>query len=350
MTSIHDFAAIEQWRHGHRLEAQHVRSLRTAFYKKYAGPREALAALPKAVRDDFAARFEFHALELSERFDSARDGATKLLFRTAEHLLLESVVLRPASGRTALCVSTQVGCAARCQFCATGKMGLARNLSAAEILDQIVQSGELAAREGRNVRSIVFMGMGEPFHNEEALHAALARLVDPRAFHFHPRRLLVSTVGIPRAMVRCARAWPQVRQAVSLHSARDDVRRHLMPVAARHDLTELREALAEVAALGQYDVMIEYLLLDGLTDTDDDVAALIEYLRGLRVHVNLIPFNPIAEAPPLRRSTPSRHAVVSESLKAAGFPVTTRYSLGADIAAACGQLVRDAQPGAAVAP
>jgi 23S rRNA (adenine2503-C2)-methyltransferase len=347
MTSIHDFIAIERWRSRHKLDSEHLRRLRTAFYKKHTGPGPALALLPAPLRDDFSARFEFHALQLDSRRDSARDGATKLLFRTAGELLLESVILRLASGRTALCVSTQVGCAARCEFCATGKMGLARNLTAGEILDQLVQASLLLAPEGRTVRNLVFMGMGEPFHNEDQLYAALETLVDRRAFHINPKRLMISTVGIPDAMVRCARRWPEVRLALSLHSTRHEIRRRLMPIAGRYSLEVLREALAEVAAIGQHEVMIEYLLLDGLTDTDEDAAALTAYLRGLRVHVNLIPYNPIAEAPALARSSPQRQAAFSAALKAAGFPVTTRYSLGADIAAACGQLIRDSQRGAA---
>jgi 23S rRNA (adenine2503-C2)-methyltransferase len=347
MPSLHDFAAVDAWRRRHKLDTEHLRRLRTAFYKKHAPVDAALATLPENVRGDFAAAFDLHPLRLEARYDSAHDGATKLLFRTSAGLLLESVILRMTSGRTALCVSTQVGCAARCEFCATGKMGLARNLAAAEILDQLAQANRLLAAESRSVRNVVFMGMGEPFHNEAELYQTLEILTDARAFHFHPRRLLISTVGIPDAIVRCAKAWPDVRLALSLHSARADVRRRLMPLAARYPLEELRQALAEAAAIGQHEVMIEYLLLDEVTDTDDDIAALVEYLRGIPVHVNLIPYNPIAEAPHLVGTGPERRQAFAAALKAAGFPVTTRYSLGADIAAACGQLIRDAQRGAA---
>jgi 23S rRNA (adenine2503-C2)-methyltransferase len=255
-------------------------------------------------------------------------------------LLLETVILRMTSGRTALCVSTQVGCAANCDFCATGKMGIARNLVAAEILDQLVQAQQLLAAEGRRVRNLVFMGMGEPFHNEGQLYAALEVLTDSRAFHLNPRRMMISTVGIPEAMIRCARRWPQLRLALSLHSACADVRQRLMPIAARHTLSELRKALLQVTAIQQHEVMIEYLLLADINDTAQDARALAEYLRGIDVHVNLIPYNPIAEAPQLAPSDAGRRVAFSAALKAYGFPVTTRYSLGADIAAACGQLVR----------
>ncbi|MEX0978923.1 MAG: 23S rRNA (adenine(2503)-C(2))-methyltransferase RlmN [Pirellulales bacterium] len=340
MVSIHDFDGVEQWRRRHKLDSQCLRRLRTAFYKKQQDAKTALSELPESARADSAKEIQFHALRLASRHDSKRDGASRLVFRTPQELLLETVILRMTSGRTALCLSTQVGCAANCDFCATGKMGIARNLAAAEILDQLVQAQQLLAVEGRRVRNLVFMGMGEPFHNEGQLHAALEVLTDSCAFNLNPRRMMISTVGIPEAMVRCARRWPEVRLALSLHSACPDVRRRLMPIAARYTLSELREALQQVTAIQQHEVMIEYLLLADINDTAEDARALAEYLRGIDVHINLIPYNPIAEAPHLAPSDAGRRAAFSAALKADGFPVTTRYSLGADIAAACGQLVR----------
>jgi len=349
MPSVHDFDAVETWRRRQKLDRQWIRRLRTAFYKKHRSAEAALAELPGPAQADFAAQFTFHPLALAGRYDSKRDGATKLIFRTAAGLHLESVILRMTSGRTALCASTQVGCRARCDFCATGKMGVAQNLSAAEMLDQLVVAGQLLAREGRTVRNLVFMGMGEPFHNEAQLYAALETIVDSRAFDLHPRRVMISTVGIPEAMVRFAGRWPEVRLALSLHSVRPDVRRRLMPIAARHHLSELRWAIEQVAAIQRHEVMIEYLPLADVNDGPEDAQALAAYLRGLCVHVNLIPYNPIAEAPHLAPSPRGRSEAFSAALKAAGFPVTTRYSLGADIAAACGQLVRTEHRGRASA-
>ncbi len=219
-------------------------------------------------------------------------------------------------------------------------MGIARNLSAAEILDQVVQAGQLVAAEGRLVRNLVFMGMGEPFHNERELLLAIDVLADCGCFNLNLKRIMISSVGIPAAMVRCARRYPEIRMALSLHSAREEVRRKLMPIAERYSLVELRAALLEIVAAQQHLVMIEYLMLKEINDTRRDVEALIEYLRGIPVHINLIPYNPIAEAQHLVGSDLARREAFSRALKSAGFPVTTRYSLGADIAAACGQLVR----------
>jgi 23S rRNA (adenine2503-C2)-methyltransferase len=219
-------------------------------------------------------------------------------------------------------------------------MGLAVNLTHDEILDQVSQANRVLRAEGRSVRNVVFMGMGEPFHNETAVYCALEVLLSPQSFGLSPRRVLVSTVGIPRAMVRCAERFPRVGMALSLHSARQEQREQLIPLARRFPLDELRATIAEVTAIQRRPLMIEYLMLAGRNDSDEDLRALTAYLGGLRVHVNLIPYNPIDEAPELRGTLAARRRDFAAGLSAAGFVVTTRRSLGGDIAAACGQLVR----------
>ncbi len=340
MADIHDRDHVEEIRRQLRIEPDHLRRLRNAFFKKHADPPEALAELPEARRSAFAAAVSFHSLEPVRRHDSALDGASKLIFRTTAGRLLETVILRIASGRTALCVSSQVGCAARCAFCATGHMGVAHHLTAAEILDQVVHANRLLRPEGRSVRNVVFMGMGEPLHNEDAVYAAAEALQSPSGFGLAPGRVLISTVGVPEAMVRCARRLPLAGLALSLHSARQEQREKIIPLARRHPLDRLRDAMREVTSLQRRKLMIEYLLLDGVNDTAEDLAALSAYLRGLPVHINLIPYNPIDDAPTLRGTPPERRREFAAALTTAGFPVTVRYSLGADIAAACGQLVR----------
>lgn len=337
---IYDSAAIETLRRKLRLEPRTLRWVRTAFCKKFLGSDVALAELPSEVRGQFAKRVEFHSLTLEKRCDSQLDGATKLLFHTGEGYLIESVILRAGTGRTTLCLSSQAGCAANCEFCATGKMGIAHSLTPAEMLDQIVQAGELVRSEGRRVRNLVFMGMGEPFHNEANLYDTLTALVSPELFHHPPNRILVSTVGIPDAMMRCARRFPEVNLALSLHSVRQDVREQLIPLAHRYPLSRLRGTLVELNAVQRTTVMIEYLLLAGINDSPDDARELVEFLKGLRVHVNLIPYNPIEEAPHLAGTDRDGRDQFAKVLKVAGLPTTIRHSLGADIAAACGQLVR----------
>ena len=343
MHSIFSTDAIDGWRRERRLDPEPLRRLSESLVRKFEGLTRAVECLPAEHREDFRRTFTPHTLTLADRCDSELDGATKLLFRTGEDLPLESVILRVASGRTSLCVSSQVGCAARCDFCATGRMSVVKNLTAEEILDQVLQAGQILAPEGRRLRNIVFMGMGEPLHNETELHRALAALVDRRSFNLHPARIMVSTVGIPAGMIRLAQIQPQIRVALSLHSVRPEVRQSLMPISLRHGLDELQSAMREVTRIGQREIMIEYLLLADVNDTDEDRRLLIEYLRGIDVHVNLIPYNPIEDAPHLVGSSPEQSRQFAAGLKAAGLRVTTRYSLGSDVAAACGQLARGNQ-------
>ncbi len=340
MHPIHDGAALEQIRSRLRIEPGHVRRLRNSFYKKHQTAEQALEQIPEPQRAAFGSEVAFHALTLRSRHDSRLDGASKLLFRANGGSLIETVILRIASGRTSLCVSSQVGCAVRCRFCATGKMGTALNLTRAEILDQVAQANRQLGAEGRSVRNVVFMGMGEPLLNEAEVYPALEVLLSPQCFDLSPAHILVSTVGIPDAMVRCAQRFPRVGMALSLHSARQEQREGLIPLARRYPLDVLRQAIEQVTALQRRPLMVEYLLLDGLNDTDQDLTALIAYLRGLRVHINLIPYNPIPEDPNLIGTAAERRRWFASALSAAGFTVTVRYSLGVDIAAACGQLVR----------
>jgi len=338
--SIFDSEAVDRLRAELKFEPRRLRAARTALFKKFRGVTAALAELPDGARDVFTRRVEFHPLAVEQALDSGIDGATKLVLRTPAGLLIESVIMRTGTGRVSLCVSSQVGCAAACGFCATGQMGIARNLSAAEILDQVVLAGERMAAEGRRVRNIVFMGMGEPFHNEEAVYEAVTTLLAPEMFQHTPGRILISTVGIPDAMIRCARRFPAVNLALSLHSVRQSVREQLMPLAAKYSLDELRSAILAVNRIQQNTLMIEYLMLAGLNDSLDDARELVAWLRGLDAHVNLIPYNPIASAPHLRTTERPHRDAFAEVLRAAGFVTTIRYSLGADIAAACGQLVQ----------
>lgn len=338
--SVYDSAAIDRLRAELKFEPRRLRALRTAYFKKFLGVDAALAELPADVRREFAQRVEFHPLSVADARNSQLDGATKIVLRTPAGYLIEAVIMRAGTGRVSLCLSSQVGCAAACRFCATGHMGVAKSLSAAEILDQVVLAGERMRVEGRPVRNIVFMGMGEPFHNEPAVYDATAALLSPELFHYPPGRILISTVGIPEAMIRCARRFPNINLALSLHSVRQDVRERLIPLAAKYSLDELRAAVAMVNQIQHRTVMVEYLMLAGVNDSAADARQLVAWLSGLHVHVNLIPYNPIAAAPELRATHRIERDTFATILRAAGFVTTIRYSLGADIAAACGQLVQ----------
>jgi 23S rRNA (adenine2503-C2)-methyltransferase len=335
--SVYDAVGMDRLRRELRLDPARIRRLRAALLKRFAADQTAVAGIPAPER------LLLHPLRLRQRRDSALDGASKLLLQTADGLLVETVVLRSASGRSTVCVSSQVGCAAACDFCATGKRGLARNLQAEEILDQVVQAGQLLAAEGRLLRNIVFMGMGEPLHNEQHVHRSLDMLLSAAYFHRPPTKITVSTVGIVDALRRLIQRYPAVRLAVSLHSVRQDVRERLMPAARRQPLGELRRAIGDANRAAQAAVMIEYLLLAGINDSPRDAQELVDWLRGLNVHVNLIPYNAINAAPHLTGSDGLTREAFSQLLKVAGVKTTTRHSLGRDIDAACGQLARHSE-------
>ncbi|HEY5998549.1 MAG TPA: 23S rRNA (adenine(2503)-C(2))-methyltransferase RlmN [bacterium] len=297
--------------------------------------------LGREIRARLAGRAHVSRLEPAAVARSC-DGTVKFAFRLDEGPVIESVLI-PAEGRTTLCVSTQAGCAMGCRFCLTARMGLARDLSAAEIVSQVAAVREALAEAGadpggrpQRIDSLVFMGMGEPLANYANLLDALAILGHPRGGAFSERRLTVSTCGLA-ARIRDLGRDARVNLAVSLHAADDAVRTGLMPVNRACGVDELLAACREYAAGGRRLVFVECALLAGVNDSDADARLLAQRLRGLPCRVNLLEYN---ESPtlPFRRSPPERVAAFQAVLHAAGYRTLLRRSRGADIAAACGQL------------
>jgi 23S rRNA (adenine2503-C2)-methyltransferase len=224
-------------------------------------------------------------------------------------------------------------------------MGLHRNLSSDEILEQVLVAAQLTSGEGRRLRNVVFMGMGEPLHNEDELYSAIRFLTSPRAFNMPPRRLSVSTVGVPDAMRRLIDSFPGIQMAFSLHSPRPELRAKLVPWSRRYTWHEVQDALRYVATRPklhrhQGPVMIEYIMIAGINDSDQDADALVEYLSGLTVMINLIPYNQTSFVPNWQATSRERRGEFAKRLREAGFFTTIRYSMGSDVQAACGQLVQ----------
>jgi 23S rRNA (adenine2503-C2)-methyltransferase len=340
IAQTYDIEGMEALRSRTAVQPHAMKLFRNALFKNAAGWPQALAVLPDHARPEFESAVQFECLELKESHDSSLDGASKLIFRTDDGNLIESVVLRPKTGRTSICISSQVGCACYCSFCATGMMGFTRNLSAAEMLEQVTRSNRMVKGEGRSIRNVVFMGMGEPLLNFDNVIEAVEFLKGTPFFNLSGSHITVSTVGIPGAMDAFTSRFPDVQLALSLHSARQEVRQRLMPQARKYPLEDLRDTLVHASRNGK--VMIEYLMLAGINDSDEDRTALEEYLKGIPVHINIIPFNEYAGSNLRGTPQPDRERFAS-GLKAAGFDTTLRYSLGADIAAACGQLVKHKQ-------
>jgi len=333
--SIHDPAALEAARRHAGIEPEALRRWRAAFLRRHMSFAESLAVFPAERRDAFAQAVCAQFLVLADRMVSEHDRATKLVFRTEDEQVLESVLMQTESGRTSLCISSQVGCPCMCSFCATGSLPFARNLTVDEILDQVVQSARLA--EGQ-LRNVVFMGMGEPLLNLPNVRRALTALLAPRIFGLAERRVMVSTCGLPAAMTELIAAFPGIGLGLSLHAARQDVREQLMPIAKRHHLRELRAALEVIATVAKREIMLEVLLLKGINDGPADADALVAFARDLPVYINLLTYNPIPNRTDLRPAAEESYRLFTERLETAGHKVTRRYSHGSDIAAGCGQL------------
>ncbi|MBI4636551.1 MAG: 23S rRNA (adenine(2503)-C(2))-methyltransferase RlmN [Candidatus Rokubacteria bacterium] len=311
------------------------RQVATWIYRKGVLDLDVMSDLPKEFRASLRERGEI-ALPETERVTPSQDGSQKLVFRLEDGSRV-SAVLMPDDDRLTLCLSTQVGCGFACAFCLTGTMGLTRNLTAAEIVGQLVSANRLCA-EGRRVTHIVFMGMGEPLANYAALVTSLRIMTDGRlGLGYSPRRITVSTVGIVSGIERFGREGLGVNLAISLHAASDDVRSRLMPVNRSWSLETLLAAVRRYPLANRQRVFFEYVLLDGVNDSAEDARRLARLLRGIRAKVTLIPFNGW-EGAEFRRPPLAKILQFQSTLLGAGVTTTVRWSKGEDIGAACGQL------------
>lgn len=335
---------LEAWVEQQGQPAFRGRQIHDWLYAKAARSLDQISVLPKAWRQQLAATPPPGAADWIGRSREvhrsvARDGTTKLLLATHDGHTIETVGI-PAEGRLTACVSSQVGCPMACRFCATGKGGLQRSLAVHEIVDQV-----LSIREAMDQRPshVVFMGMGEPLLNIDAVLAAIDCLCSDLAMA--QRQITLSTVGVPRtlpalaerAMARLGRA--QFTLAVSLHAPDQRLRQELIPTAHTYPIEALLDDCRRYVAITGRRVSFEYILLGGLNDQPGQADALASLLRGFQSHVNLIPYNPIAEEQ-FQRPTPQAVAAFRRALQARHIAVSVRASRGLDADAACGQLRR----------
>jgi len=337
-------AALEQWAQSQGQAPFRGRQLHDWIYSKGARSIAEVSVLPKAFRAQLeaapppgAADWIGRSRELERRV--ARDGTTKLLLATADGLSLETVGI-PSRDRLTVCVSSQVGCPMACRFCATGKGGLQRSLATHEIVDQVLTVREVMDQRPSHV---VFMGMGEPLLNVEAVLESIDCLCTDLGMA--QRQITVSTVGVPRtlptlaerSLQRLGRA--QFTLAVSLHAPDQRLREELIPTARAYPLEDLLDDCRHYVAITGRRVSFEYILLGGLNDQLRHAEALARLLRGFQSHVNLIPYNPIEEEE-FRRPTPQAVETFRSALQQRQVAVSVRTSRGLDQDAACGQLRR----------
>jgi 23S rRNA (adenine2503-C2)-methyltransferase len=279
-----------------------------------------------------------------ERLERSKDGTTKLLLRLADGKHIESVYIPDTPAQT-FCISTQVGCAMKCAFCLTGKMGLDRNLTAGEIAGQVrVLARELGMLDTRF--NMVLMGMGEPLHNYDATMKALRILADEHGFGMSGRRMTLSTVGVLPALERLATEPLMPNLAISLHSTTEEQRDLLVPINRKYGLKEVLDACRRFPLKRRERITFEYVMLQEVNDTPEDARRLVRLLHGIRGKVNLLPLNEAAGIP-FDRPSDDRVNHFARILSEHGITVSVRKSRGRDIRAACGQLITESTRAAA---
>jgi len=330
----------------HGVPAFRARQLFRGVHHRHVRDWGDLTDLPSGLRARLAEMYRLTTLEVRTEQRST-DGTAKLLLGAHDGQAIETVFIPArvaggrgqASERLTVCVSSQAGCALACAFCATGQMGFARDLSAGEIAEQVYRAE--VPGEARRVDNVVFMGMGEPLANLEAVLRAIRLLEDPIGYGFSPRRVTVSTSGLVPEIERLANENLEVRLAVSLHAPNDAIRSHLMPINRRYPIADLLRAARAYADRSGRRVSYEYVMLDGVNDAPSHADELARLLRGEHAHVNLIPYNQTFSG--FQMSPPERIRTFAARLRSAGVAATVRTSRGQDIAAACGQLKAENQ-------
>jgi 23S rRNA (adenine2503-C2)-methyltransferase len=329
--------ALEVFLESRGVERFRARQLFQWIYGRGVTDADAMTNLSRELRQLVANEMFISTPALAARERSA-DGTEKFLLRLADGRQVESVFI-PDTPSMTFCISTQVGCAMACAFCLTGKMGLARNLTAGEIVGQVRVLVDATSMRGRRF-NIVLMGMGEPLHNYDETMKALRILADENGLAVSPRRVTLSTVGLLPALERLAREPIMPNLAISLHAPTDAQRGQLVPINKKYGVAEIIAAAKRFPLKRRARITFEYVLLAGVNDTPDDARRLVKLLSGIKAKVNLIPLNP-APGIPYERPSDDRVNRFAQILADRHVTVSVRKSRGRDIRAACGQLIVD---------
>jgi 23S rRNA (adenine2503-C2)-methyltransferase len=289
--------------------------------------------LSKEFRSLLKEHIELGSLHLEGKEESKTQETIKFLWKLEDDKLVESVLIL-APGRKTICVSSQVGCPARCAFCASGKEGLIRNLTADEIFEQVYN---IQHEIGEKITHIVFMGMGEPLENYDEVVKALRMLCDENRLNFSERKITVSTVGVIEGIQKLADEQIKVNLVLSLHAPNQHIRKKIIPYARKYDLADVLEAMRNYSKLTKRDITYEYTLLAGINDAEEHALELADLVADDACTVNLIPYNPV-DGLNLQRPEKEQIELFRSILERKGIVTTWRYTKGKDIAAACGQL------------
>jgi len=334
-----DLSSLEELVTSWDAPAYRAKQIWEGLYRNLYASWDHFTNLPASFRSRLSAKFSLMPLEPAAQLQSSDGQTQKTAFRLVDGLQIETVAMR-YTHRVTLCISSQVGCAMGCVFCATGQMGFKRHLSSGEIVAQVLHFARELNVEGLRITNIVVMGMGEPFHNYANTMAAIDRLNDPAGFNFGARRFTISTVGLPSMIRRFADEQRQVNLAISLHAADDQTRSNMLPVNRKYGIDEVLDACRYYAAQTNRRVTFEWALIDGVNDDVHQARNLAARLRGLLCHVNAIPLNPTTGY--IGKATSRDRALLfKRQLESTGIPCTLRLRRGIDIAAGCGQLAVD---------
>ena len=326
------------------LKPYRMRQIYRAAAKELVRDIGEVTTLPKDLRESLQhAGFSFNSVEPVVEQRSTDKQTSKGLFRLADGSEVEAVLMEHYGDRNTVCISSQAGCAFACAFCSTGQAGFTRQLEPTEIFDQARFFARELASRGKRITNIVFMGMGEPFHNYESVMDAVALLNDGQGFELGQRHITISTVGLVDKIDQFADEDVQVNLAISLHAPSDEVRSGIMPVNRRFNMEELLAACDRYIQKTNRKVFFEYVMLKGVNDTDDHARELARRMKGHLYHVNLIPYNTTPDGP-FAGSENERIWAFAGILDEAGIPTTVRANMGRDISAACGQLRAETQP------
>ncbi|MFL7892737.1 MAG: 23S rRNA (adenine(2503)-C(2))-methyltransferase RlmN [Anaerolineales bacterium] len=310
-------------------------------YRQLKTNFEDISNIPRDLRSRLSAKYSLQNLIAEVNLDSSDQQTSKTLFRMGDGNAIETVLMRYKNRRT-LCISSQSGCALGCVFCATGQMGLKRNLSSGEIVEQVMVFERSLHQEDSGLTNIVVMGMGEPFHNYERTLEAIDRLNHPAGLNIGARRFTVSTVGLVPQIRRFSMEKRQVNLAVSLHAADDELRNSILPINKKYPLSDLFDACQDYVEQTRRRITFEWALIEGVNDSQDQAAKLTGLIGGMLSHVNLIPLNPTGGYQGIG-SSQQKAQQFKTYLEHNGIPCTIRVRRGIDIHAGCGQLatIRD---------
>jgi 23S rRNA (adenine2503-C2)-methyltransferase len=314
----------------------HAQQILDWIFKKGVLSWHQMSDLSKELREKLAAHIRFPVLEKVRVTESNDLETFKFLWRLRDGHFIESVLICSDKRRT-VCVSSQVGCPARCAFCASGQQGFIRNLRPSEIVEQVLQINQWLAPKSEKVSHIVYMGMGEPLKNYESVVKSIDILSHPDFLNISQRRITVSTVGIVEGIRRLAQEGVKVNLVLSLHAPNQHIRKKIIPYARKYPLEEILAAMDEYFQKTKRDVTYEYTLLAGINDHPDHALELAHLLKGKQCTVNLIPYNPV---PGIKLKRPDKKTIKEFRSVLYGSHIvnTCRYTKGDDIAAACGQL------------